>query len=232
MGAVGGTIVIAACVVFFLFLRRKKNQSFVNQSPDFNDDTERGEASGNGGFGFKKLFGSKMTNSQLAGAGGLASYNDIENGGVRKVEVDGESNTSDDFEYRGVTNSNNLDSMFNKTSATNTSGNNTNSATARHSRYNSFANGMDTPSTNTTAAPPYPAGNQEFIFLNMYPHEEQEAANPYATAVHRGHTRGDSNDFDPADIDIEEEHLLHPGQPAFGSQIETRNSGSRFTEEL
>ena len=243
MGAVGGTIVIAACVLLFLFLKKRKD-TFVNQSPDFNDDMmsdlndKAGEnavggigtgaaaagGAGAGLFGFKRLFGKRHS------GGGLTGFSDLEHGAAAGAAGGGGTGdpdtSSDDFVYRGVTNNNNLDSVF-KTLATNTGQN----STARHSRYNLVGaaralktDGLRTPSTTATAAPPYPVspgGDSGFDFhTNDIPEE-------------RGHNRFDSNDMNLSDFDIEEEALMPREHPAaLGAHDSGRNSVSRFTEEI
>lgn len=244
VGAVGGTIVIAACVLLFLFLKKRKD-TFVNQSPDFNDDLmsddlndKAGEnaiggigtgaaaagGAGAGLFGFKRLFGKRRS------GGGLTGFSDLEHGAAAGAAGGGGAGdpdtSSDDFVYRGVTNNNNLDSVF-KTLATNTGQN----SSARHSRYNLIAaaralktDGLRTPSTTATAAPPYPVspgGDSGFDFhTNDIPEE-------------RGHNRFDSNDMNLSDFDIEEEALMpRDHTAALGVHDSGRNSVSRFTEEI
>lgn len=220
--------------MFFLFLKRRQRKQFVNQSPDFNDTGSSQDLSEKG-FGFKKLFGSKVPSSEataIGGAGvGSLGYNELQD-----EHIDGESH-SDDFVYRGVTNNNNLDSAF-KSLATNSSGQNTNTNgnTRHHSRYNSLAvvgGETGTPSTNTTAAPPYPISQsgdsvKDFNF-QPHPSERQEFENPYDNQEH--------HDFNPSDYeDIEEEHLIPPPSTGFFlNEIESkssRNSRSRFTEDI
>lgn len=113
MGSIGGTLFIGALVVLFLFLKKRRSR-VTNHSPDFADDT-LGEDS-NEKLGLRRLFGSKHGSTN---AGGVAGYNDLENhlesraadpfvGGAAVGRHDGQ----DDFAYRGVSNSNNLDSVF------------------------------------------------------------------------------------------------------------------------
>lgn len=161
VGSIGGTILIGSLVVLFLFLKKRRSR-VTNHSPDFADDTS---GDSNEKSGFKKLFG--IGAGGAAGAATVDSYNDLEKhlesraalsdpflGGGVGGHNNAAHDTSDDFAYRGVSNSNNLDSIFHG-SGTATGGNsndgtgglNLSSASNRgpgHSRMNSDVNRMDT----------------------------------------------------------------------------------------
>lgn len=165
VGSIGGTILIGSLVVLFLFLKKRRSR-VTNHSPDFADDTS-GES--NEKSGFKKLFGLGAGGAAAGGAGTVDNYNDLERhldsraavsdpflGGAAAATAGGAAahDTSEDFAYRGVSNSNNLDSIFHG-SGTATGGNsndgtggmNSSSASHRgpgHSRMNSDINRMDT----------------------------------------------------------------------------------------
>lgn len=165
VGSIGGTIVIGALVVIFLILKRKRSNG-PNQLPDFADDSR--ELLDKGPGGFKKIFGSKAP-----------TY-----GGVHLTDLEKEYpvGLDDDFAYRGVSNSNNLDSVFRSSAGTSApiSGPGSSSAsTKHHSRYNSTVNPLFTmaedeapvpeilePYTDTT--PPefgaLPESDEDFLF--------------------------------------------------------------------
>lgn len=196
VGSIGGVIVIAAILLLYVFVRRKRKQ-FTNQSPDFNDSTStdnfylggagakaglpspkndrtrnirgsdekifnnsdielssggRNSAIG-GGFlknimtmkGLKRLSGhnsdltanddltlfsgppgSNGTPVKAAGARNYGSNNDPESDRMDTPTETNFRHTSQDYTYRGVTNSNNLDSVFRKLGGP-TTGNTTNS---------------------------------------------------------------------------------------------------------
>lgn len=144
VGAVGGAVLIG--VLALLLFLKKRNKKVTNQLPDFADEALSSDNEKSSGF--FKLFGAK--NGPVNGGGGVSTYNGLENqvnvksaavgaGAAAAAGTGGDS----DFEYRGVTNSNNLDSIFRST-ATNTgynsSGPNSAAETPRqgHSRYNSM----------------------------------------------------------------------------------------------
>uniref|UniRef100_A0A0L0NXQ6 Mid2 domain-containing protein n=1 Tax=Candidozyma auris TaxID=498019 RepID=A0A0L0NXQ6_CANAR len=161
VGSIGGTILIGSLVVLFLF-HKKRRSRVTNHSPDFADDTS---GDSNEKSGFKKLFGLGSGAAAAGGAATVDTYNDLEKhlnsraatsdpflGGVSGSGTG--HDTSDDFAYRGVSNSNNLDSIFHG-SGTATGGNsnngtgglNSSSASQRgpgHSRVNSDVPRMDT----------------------------------------------------------------------------------------
>lgn len=145
MGAIGGCLIIG--VFAFLFLLWRRRGRITNQLPDFADDNlEENQEK----FGFKKLFGAKST--PPSGTRGVSGYNDLENqlnvksaalGGAAGAQY-GSHDTDTDFEYRGVSNSNNLGSVFRSSgnnTGLNSGGMNSSSASTRqnHSRYNSVA---------------------------------------------------------------------------------------------
>lgn len=219
VGSIGGTIVIGSLVVLFLFLKKRKQSSYTNQSPDFNDDTS-GEDGYNDKFGFRKLLGSKNTANTL-GAGTAATDFERNTRGVHPgpfVEP-----ADDDFQYRGVTNSNNLDSIFRST-ATNSTGPNSGQASARvgHSRYGSVANPMST----------MPENRGYYDSTNEY--SSGGAADTF------GHSREHSDDteggFHPSDYEIYDEELplprVHRPSDVFGTEVHSNNLRSRFTEEI
>lgn len=135
VGSIGGTLFIGAMVVLFLFLRRRRSR-VTNHSPDFVDDTLAEES--NEKLGFRKLFGSKHGSTNV---GGVAGYNDLERNGDPFTGNTGNGrDLDDDFAYRGVSNSNNLDSVFHGSG--NNSGGNPSAPgsepnTNHHSRMNS-----------------------------------------------------------------------------------------------
>lgn len=221
---------IAGLVLFFVFLKKRKSK-LTNQSPDFNNDSgldSFGSEKGGSSFGFKKLFGSKVSSG--AGAGGaLAGINDLERQMNRKAgETPGYQNLENDdqdndFVYRGVANSNNLDSVF-KPLANNLTGQNT--ASLGHTRYNSTGG-------NSSPAPPYPASahSEEFIFGSIPLSDEHNPLMP----IHQEEDRVTSGEFNPSDYDLEleedEDKLVRPSMPGT-NETESRNSKSRFTEEI
>lgn len=140
VGSIGGTILIGSLVVLFLFMKRRRNK-VTNQLPDFADDTSGNLNEKFGGF--RKIFGSKAT----GGSAALSGYLDLE-GNAAAAGANLPQDTDDDFEYRGVSNSNNLDSVF-RTSGSNTgqssAGLNSSSGSVKqHSRLNSIYNPMTT----------------------------------------------------------------------------------------
>lgn len=219
VGSIGGTIVIGSLVLLFLFLKKRKRSSYTNQSPDFNDDTS-GEDGYNDKFGFKKLLGSKNTANTL-GAGAAAAEHDRNARGFQTGPF--AEPVDDDFQYRGVTNSNNLDSIFRST-ATNSTGPNSGQISARvgHSRYGSVANHMST----------MPENRGNYDSTNEY--GSAAAADSY------GHSREHSDDteggFHPSDYEIYDEELPLPhinrNSDVFGNEVHSNNLRSRFTEEI
>lgn len=209
VGSIGGTIVIGLLVALFLFLKKRKK--VTNQSPDFNDNTSGDSDSYKDKSGFKKLFSSKNTNTY----GGVAGVTDIERqNNTPVIQADDESNEeSDDFVYRGVTNNNNLDSIFRST-ASNSSGQNTATGgsanqSANHTRMNSIGHALDIP----------------------YETRESEEHDPFAS-----HTRINSDgtdNFSPSDYDIDQNDLVPADRSnIFGEESHSNNSRSRFHEEI
>lgn len=134
VGSIGGTIVIGALVVLFLVLKRKRS-NVTNQLPDFANDSrellDKGPVEKGPSGGFRKIFGSKVSAS----------------GGVNQLDLEKDYSAvalDDDFAYRGVSNSNNLDSVFRSSAATSApiSGPGSSSASRPHSRYNSTGNAL------------------------------------------------------------------------------------------
>lgn len=253
VGSIGGTIFIGVLVVLFLFLKRRKK--LTNQSPDFNDsslDEERKDSSDKStGFSFKKLFGSKAaTGPMLAGGtGNVAGIQDLERNmntpnygslaAAPPLPSGQDSGGDDDFFYRGVTNNNNLDSVFRTTPTSNSGqgsikrGENTNSSSRGHSRFNSFGH-------------PF-ANEDQFVFNENQENEENQLLSNDEPAIVEDESS--YSDFNPSDYEedglpgadmaptnntpypIEDPHSINPALgnlPDAGSN----NSRSRFTEEI
>lgn len=141
MGSIGGTILIGSLVVLFLFMK-KRRRKMTNQLPDFADDSSGNLNEKFGGF--RKIFGSKATSASAP----MSGYLDLEGHPNAAAAGAFPQDTDDDFEYRGVSNSNNLDSVF-RTSGSNTgqsSGgpNSSGGSVKQHSRLNSIYNPMST----------------------------------------------------------------------------------------
>ncbi|SGZ49154.1 CIC11C00000003539 [Sungouiella intermedia] len=123
---------------------KKRRSKVTNQLPDFADDSTADLNEKLGG-GFRKIFGSKATST----SGPLTGYRDLEGQpAVAPAGAGYPQDTDEDFEYRGVSNSNNLDSVF-RSSGTNTGMNSggQNSSTGsvkQQSRLNSVYNPMST----------------------------------------------------------------------------------------
>lgn len=221
MGSVGGVIVLSALAVLFVYLRRR-NRKTINPSPDFSENNSGDLNPFSEKFGLKMPFSSSKRSSGGGAGGALAGMDDIE----RQVDqrANSTANTvgeeSGDFAYRGVTNSNNLDSVFRPT-ATNSSGTNT---AAAASRFNSISRPLGTtyedqdgyefsqPEQDPGFEPRLGsgAGQNEATASNQAP--------PYPT----GHSRGPSEDFahfNPADY-----HL--------GEDNNDSTANSRFKEDI
>lgn len=163
-------------------------------------------------------------------SGEISGFNDLENQLNMKsasVARGGYGHDTDtDFEYRGVTNSNNLDSVF-RSSATNTdpntSGQNSSSASTRqgHSRYNSVL------------IPPMDTMHEGNFALDdhlgtPYPTEDTPLA---------GHESENHNVFDDHDrsseYDLDDELLFNQAPHQLWTQENhSNNSRLRFTEEI
>lgn len=225
MGAIGGTIVIGALVVVFLFLKKRRSK-VTNPLPDFADDT-LGEQEKRGGF--KKLFGAKATAPAYSGE--ISGFNDLENQLNQKSAAFGGSaagaygshDTDNDFEYRGVTNSNNLDSVFKSTASNtgqNTTGQTLSSASMGqghlrgHSRYNSvLVPQMDTMHEGGyyDEGAPYPTEDYPLT-------GEQEKSDVFG---------------DRSSDDLDDDLLFHQAPHQLWSQDhKSNNSRLRFTEEI
>ena len=196
MGAVGGAILIGA-LALLVFLK-KRNKKVTNQLPNFADEALSSD--NEKATGFLKIFGAKG-GAAATGGGGVSTYND--------------------FEYRGVTNSNNLDSVF-RTSGGNTGVNSTGHASAaetprQHSRYNSMiVPGMGT--MHETEPTDQPAG--------------QPAEAPYPTQdddVHSALIESEKS----SDYGTDDDFLFHEEPHLFWTnEHHSNNSRLRFTEDL
>lgn len=132
-------------VLFFFF--RKRNNRLTNQLPDFAEDSSLSEKLGS----FKKLFGQKS--SAVAGGTGVSGYNDLElqinyksaavAGGAAGAAAANHGDADEDYEYRGVSNSNNLDSVFRLLRGLSTPQTSGHASVKTHSRYNSVYNPME-----------------------------------------------------------------------------------------
>lgn len=250
MGSVGGSIVIGCLVVLFLFLKKKKK--FTNQSPDFNnnDSSEDSSNFNEKKTGFKKLFGSKNTNSIL---GGVARSNDLERqinnkagysgvgaagagaGAGNTPIVNDNNDHSDGYQYRGITNSNNLDSIF-RSSGTNTKANTSGGGSGRASTKNGitgssawFGSGSGTLSSMPEGY--HRSNNDSGPFGGYGSTSDTNRAFTYPEEGIHGHSRETSGDTDEA-FDFEDD--LQPDRSAiFGNNENySNNSRSRFHEEI
>lgn len=207
VGSIGGTIVIGLLVALFLFLKKRKK--ITNQSPDFNENTSGESDSFRDKSGFKKLFGAKS-----AAVGDVSGVHDFEKQDRVLTSYPGDENEdNDDFEYRGVSNNNNLGGVFKSSTATNSSGQNTAAAgSLNHTRMNSIGHQLDTP---------YEA------------HEYQDAQESDPFASHNRLNSDGTDHFSPSDYDLEEDELppVDRGN-IFGNDIHSNNSRSRFHEEI
>jgi len=207
VGSIGGTIVIGLLVALFLFLKKRKK--VTNQSPDFNDNTSGESDSYKDKSGFRKLFSTKNANY-----GGVAGVTDIERqNDSPAIQADDESNDEgDDFVYRGVTNNNNLDSIFRST-ASNSSGQNTAAGgsanqSANHTRMNSIGHALDIP----------------------YEALESEENDPFTS--HSRINSDETENFSPSDYDIDHDLVPADRRNIFGEESHSNNSRSRFHEEI
>lgn len=212
MGSIGGTIFIGAMVVLFLFLKKRRS-NVANQLPDFADETLDEDLSEKFG-GFKKLFGSKATTDTSPGG-----YNDIERQLNARSQLGGGFNdvNENDFEYRGVTNSNNLESVF-RTSGSNTgqnSGGQNSSATSTrgngHSRYNSVVQPM-APMAEGVVGETDPA-------VRGYP-------------VREFHDETDPDQISEYEYDDNDIMFANTQAPYLYPEAHSNNSRLRFTEEI
>lgn len=254
VGSVGGTIVIGCLVVLFLFLKKKKK--FTNQSPDFNnnDSSEDSSTYNEKKTGFKKLFGSKNTNSII---GGVARSNDLERqinskagysgagagagaaGGVTPFDNDNDGN--DGYQYRGITNSNNLDSIF-RTSGTNTRANTSGGGSGRASTKNGVTGSSGRFGSVGGTLSSMPEGfhsshniDSPFGGYGSTANTDRSYGNPEEGGF--GHSREASDETDAgfglSDYDMHDD-LQHPDRGAiFGNNDNySNNSKSRFHEEI
>lgn len=218
VGAIGGCLIIG--VFAFLFLLWRRRGRITNQLPDFADENlqETQEK-----FGFKKLFGAKFT--PASGSRGISGFNDLENqldmksaaltGAAVAGGQYGSHDADTDFEYRGVSNSNNLGSVFRSSgnnTGLNSGGVNSSSASTRqnHSRYNSVVvPAMETMSEDDQ-------GHEEMFEFNT------------------DNLHGLSDQEPSSEFDFEDDILLPPDrQPVFPSgDYHSNTSKLRFTEEI
>lgn len=208
VGSIGGTIVIGLLVALFLFLKKRKK--ITNQSPDFNDNTSGESDSYKDKSGFRKLFSTKNANY-----GGVAGLTDMERqNDSPAIQANDENNDeSDDFEYRGVSNNNNLDSIFRST-ASNSSGQNTATGgsanqSANHTRMNSIGHALDIP----------------------YETRESDEHDPFMS--HSRFNSDETDNFSPSDYDLGHNDLAPADRRnIFGEESHSNNSRSRFHEEI
>lgn len=228
MGSVGGIIALGALAVLFVYLRRR-NRKTTNPSPDFSENNSGDLNPFSEKFGFKMPFSSKRSSTGAGGA--LAGMDDIE----RQVDQRANSTAhtgedSGDFAYRGVTNSNNLDSVF-RTTATNSSGTNTAGAATR---FNSISKPLGTTYEDQDGfefSQPQPSQPGDSGFDRDPGFEPRlgsgavgHSSNPPYPSGRSGvgHSRGPSEDFvhfNPADY-----HL--------GEETNDSTANSRFKEEI
>lgn len=202
-------------MVFFLFMKKRRSK-VTNQLPDFADDTS-GELSEKLG-GFRKLFGAKTTG---VGARDISGSNDLERqtNNLSAIPVAGyHQDSNDDFEYRGVTNSNNLDSVF-RSSGNNTGQNSSSASTNQRSRFNSVYNPM---LTMPEGGGPDPGPND--IFQS---HEDSTSAPLPNFSIDTDHDR--SSECEPDDELFNRE--AHGLLPSHGEEF-SNNSRLRFREEI
>lgn len=252
MGSVGGSIVIGCLVVLFLFLKKKKK--FTNQSPDFNnnDSSETSSNFNEKKTGFKKLFGSKNTNSIL---GGVARSNDLERqinnkagysgvgagaagagaGAGNTPFVNENNDDSDGYQYRGITNSNNLDSIF-RSSGTNTKANTSGGGSGRASTKNgvtgSSAKFSSVGGTLSSMPEGYHRTNSDSGPFGGYGSTANtDRGFTYPEEDTYGHSRDTSGDTDGG-FDFGDD--MHPDRTAIFGDNEnySNNSRSRFHEEI
>lgn len=219
VGSIGGTILIGSLVVFFLFMKKRRSK-LTNQLPDFADDTSRESNEKFGGF--RKLFGSKAAAG--AGAGGVAGYDDLERQVNQKLAIPAAGyaqDTDDDFEYRGVSNNNNLDSVF-RSSGNNTGQNSSGTSTKQHSRFNSVYNPM---------APMAESGPHDFQEEDAFFDNKEMTLVPLA--LHNFSSETDRDRL--SEYELEDELFFHREPHQFwqnGGEELSNNSRLRFTEEI
>lgn len=196
---------MGAFIILFLFLRKRRNR-LTNHSPDFNEDTSDSSGTNNEKSPFRKIFGAKVRHS----TGAVAGMNDMEQQINNKASGVKDSDFSDDdFAYRGVSNNNNLESVF-RSSGSNTSGPNTGQNSNRHSRMNSYGNML---------GPSY------------YTLNESAEGNEFSDGRN---VSGRSEKYYPAEESLSDESVLLPANRTqlFGDESASNNSRSRFQEEF
>ncbi|RKP30085.1 hypothetical protein METBISCDRAFT_27725 [Metschnikowia bicuspidata] len=212
IGGIGGCLVVGALAFLFLLWRRRGR--VVNPLPDFADDNLEGNRKK---FGFKKLFGTNDT--PPVGTRGISGFNDLENqfnvksaalGAAGDTQY-GSHDADTGFKYRGVSSSNNLESVFRSGSNSGLNSGGLNSSTGStcqpHMRYDAMV------------LPP------------MEPMAEGDAGEEFSSFHDETPELSDQDrslDFDYADdIMLRADRL-----PIFGGDHHSNNSRLRFTEEI
>lgn len=219
VGSIGGTILIGSLVVLFLFLKKRRSR-VTNHSPDFADDTS---GDSNEKSGFKKLFG--IGAGGAGGAGAVDSYNDLEKHLESRAAVSdpflggvGGNNaahdTSDDFAYRGVSNSNNLDSIFHG------------SGTATGGNSNDGTGGLNLSSA-SNRAPGHSRMNSDFNRMDTMPEHSYEY-NQNPAPMGTTHERERLSEFEDDDMFFQ----AHNHPPLLEEENYSNNSRLRFFEEI
>lgn len=207
VGSIGGTIVIGSLVVLFLFFKRRQSK-VVNHLPDFADDTLADEEKA----GFWKLFGA---NTRASGAG----YNDLERQAPKEMSPDYAPET--DFEYRGVSNSNNLLTVFRSNTGTRQNlgpglGTGSLPKSMGHLRINSVA--VDAMSDIASGDEP-----------PEYRHDYRDLAGAYNELLH-DLTHDMFHDAGLSVLDMGDEAA--PSAPLFSAELDSNRSRLRFTEDI
>lgn len=153
------------------------------------------------------------------------------------------SSEEDGFQYRGITNSNNLDSVFrlpgNSTGQNSgaTSGNVSTKGGLTNSTRFSSNGGLSTMHEDYYDSSPFDQGNNTGYGSTGATRAAGAGAGTAGAAY--GHSRGDSEDsvdagFNPSDYDIDEDDEFLPVNRGviFGTENHSNNSKSRFTEEI
>lgn len=211
VGAVGGAVLIGGLAV--LLYLKKRNAKVTNQLPDFVDTASTSlPAPG----GFRKLFGARSSSRLMLGFAA-----DPEKGQPFPPATYGTDGNDDDFEYRGVSNYNNLDPVFRSGANLAPSprehtwdGSQTGTGAATpfsHSRYNSVALRME------PVSEAYGPGAVEIVAEAPYPDED---VTPSVTDDSSYMSHGDESLLDP--------HLAR----VFRNEHHSNASRLRFTEDL
>lgn len=212
VGGVCGCLVVGALAFLFLLWRRRGR--VLNPLPDFADDNLKGNRKK---FGFKNLFGTNDT--PPVGTRGISGFNDLENqfnvksaamGAAGDTQY-GSHDAETGFKYRGVSTSNNLESVFwsGSNSRRNSGGLNSSTGSTRqpHMRYDAMG------------LPP------------MDPMAEGDAGDEFVSFHDETPKLSDQDrslDFEYADdIMLRADRL-----PIFAGDHHSNNSRLRFTEEI